>query len=69
MCRATIREQKQSSPDYIELCRRFIADTEAFDLSLLKDTKHIVVNNNQYNLEKCIDEIILIIKTTNAILD
>ena len=69
MCRATIREQKQSSPDYVELCRRFIADTEAFNLSLLKGTKHIVVNNKQYNLEKCIDEIILIINTTNAILD
>ena len=67
--RAIIREQNQSSPDYVELCRRFIADTEAFDLSLLKDTKHVVVKNKQNDFNTCINTIILIINTTNAILD
>lgn len=53
MSRALKRERAQASPDYKELCRRFLADSEDFSKTRLDDKKISDVFINE-NLEKCI---------------
>lgn len=54
--RAIARERTQSSPNYSELCRRFLADSQDFSEERLKECR---VNNRymNYNLNDCIDSI------------
>ena len=55
--RALKREKEQSSPKYVELCRRFIADSKDFsEENINKSGIKIRFQNN--NLDNCIDEII-----------
>lgn len=57
LSRALIRERKQSSPKYTELCRRFIADQEDFSDEKLRESKisKRFINDNR---EACIEEIV-----------
>ncbi len=54
--RALGRERKQNNPDYIELCRRFLADAKDFSEEELYDAG---INARFYNkdLKKCVAEI------------
>ena len=54
--RALNRERKQHSPNYEELCRRFLADNKDFSEELLSINR---INNRYENLdlEQCIDAI------------
>ena len=54
--RAIEREEKQTEPKYVELCRRFIADNQDFSEENLEKAE---INQRFQNieLEKCIDEI------------
>ena len=54
--RALIRERQQKNPNYMELCRRFLADEKDFSLEKLKICGiHKIYENN--DLEQCIMEI------------
>jgi len=63
--RAIKRERQQSNPNYVELCRRFIADHHDFNQDALKECGIVkyYVNND---LEKCVhhikEDILAIIK-------
>lgn len=54
--RALKRERSQSHPNYNEMCRRFLADSEDFSNAKLKESG---VNNSfeNYDLDKCIESI------------
>lgn len=54
--RALIREKSQDKPDYVEMCRRFIADSEDFSEENLKDCG-IIKRYSNVNLEDCISSI------------
>lgn len=60
--RALKREMEQSNPKYIELCRRFIADSQDFSEENIKKSgiKKRFQNNN---LDNCVDEIVEYLKT------
>ncbi len=51
LIRCVKREQLQSSPDYIEICRRFIADGE--DFSDIGDLPNLHYINASLSLEEC----------------
>lgn len=57
LLRAIKREKKQPSPNYAELCRRFLADTDDFSDDKLADAgiKRRFLNNA--TLDGCIEEI------------
>lgn len=59
--RALKREMEQSNPKYIELCRRFIADSQDFSEENIKKSgiKKRFQNNN---LDNCVDEIVEYLK-------
>lgn len=59
--RALKREKEQSNPKYVELCRRFIADSQDFSEENINNSgiKKRFQNNN---LDKCVDEIIKYLK-------
>jgi guanylate kinase len=56
LCRAIERESQQTTPDYQEVCRRFLADEEDFSEEKLQDCG---VNQRFVNddFEKCIKEL------------
>ena len=54
--RALIREKSQDKPDYVEMCRRFIADSEDFSEENIKDCG-MAKRYSNVNLEKCISSI------------
>ncbi len=59
--RALARERGQKIPNYSEMCRRFLADSEDFS------EKNLEANNikkfyNNYDLKECIDEVVSTIK-------
>lgn len=54
--RALKREMEQVTPNYNELCRRFIADNEDFSEEKLESSK-IKEKYCNYELQKCIDNI------------
>lgn len=51
--RAVEREDKQSSPKYAELCRRFLADNEDFSEKRLQELE-IAERYSNENLEECL---------------
>lgn len=55
--RAIEREERQKEPKFIELCRRFIADSDDFSEENLEKAK-IVKRFQNINLEDCIGQII-----------
>lgn len=59
--RALKREKEQSNPKYVELCRRFIADSQDFSEENINNSgiKKRFQNNN---LDKCVDEIVEYLK-------
>lgn len=56
LSRALFRERTLSSPDYAELCRRFLADSEDFSNSNLRQAG-ITTSFSNGNLESCIENI------------
>ena len=54
--RALKREMEQVTPNYNELCRRFIADNEDFSEEKLESSK-IKEKYCNYELQKCIDNV------------
>lgn len=54
--RAVHREHKQPEPKFVEMCRRFLADTEDFSDDKLK-AAGINVRFNNEDLEECINNI------------
>ena len=54
--RALKREMEQDIPNYNELCRRFLADSEDFSEEKLEGS-HITVKYCNYELEECINNI------------
>ena len=62
--RALKREREQKSPNYNEMCRRFLADNEDFSEDKLLNN-NIIKKYNNYNLEECISEICDVIRKTS----
>jgi guanylate kinase len=62
--RALRREKKQREPNYAEVCRRFLADTEDFSPEHLQKAgiSHVFANNG--DLSVCIDQIARYIQST-----
>ena len=60
--RALNRERKQDNPKYEEMCRRFLADSEDFSDENIEKAG---ISRRFYNgnLNKCISEITMYIKT------
>lgn len=54
--RAFNREKKQKTPDYTELCRRFLADDEDFSADKLKKSGIIRIYRN-YSFKRCVSDI------------
>lgn len=59
--RALNREREEAKPNYNEMCRRFLADSEDFSESNLKDNKIIKFYDN-YDLKDCVSEVVSTIK-------
>lgn len=61
--RAVRRERKEAEPRYLELCRRFMSDSEDFSETNLKKAgvKHVFYNNKAF--EDCLSEIICFIES------
>ena len=59
--RALARERSQSTPDYKEMCRRFLADSEDFSEENLK-TEGIAQSFQNVNFDSCYQEIKLFIQ-------
>ena len=55
--RAIKREKKQESPNYVELCRRFIADSEDFSEEKLKEQAIKMRFNNSGELDTCLGKV------------
>lgn len=55
--RAIEREERQKEPKYLEMCRRFIADSQDFSEENLKKAE-VQKRFENIDLEKCIQEII-----------
>lgn len=58
LSRALLRERRQETPKYTELCRRFLADEEDFSEENLKKSG-IGKRFENKDIEKCIEEITL----------
>lgn len=54
LIRCINRESQQATPDYLEVCRRFIADQEDFSEEHMKQFEHIHYINTGEELEKCL---------------
>lgn len=63
--RALNREREEAKPNYNEMCRRFLADSEDFSESNLKDNKIIKFYDN-YDLKDCVSEVVSTIKDLSA---
>ena len=63
LARAVERERLQTSPKYAELCRRFLADCEDFSEEKLVAAEIVKRFSNDNDIEKCINEIKLEMKT------
>lgn len=63
LARAVERERLQTSPKYAELCRRFLADCEDFSEEKLVAAGIAKRFSNDSDIEKCINEIKLEMKT------
>lgn len=59
--RAIEREEKQKEPKYIELCRRFIADSKDFSEENLEKAK-VIKRFKNINLDDCISQIMQYIR-------
>lgn len=59
--RAVVREREQEKPQYAELCRRFLADSEDFSEEKLKKEK-ITYRFQNVDFESCLNEIKLFIQ-------
>lgn len=59
--RAIKREKKEKEPKYMELCRRFLADTEDFSEENIKRAS-IEKRFQNIELDKCVDEIMEYLK-------
>lgn len=55
--RALKREKKQTNPNYMELCRRFLADSEDFSEEKLAQNGVSRVYHNDETIEECIEEV------------
>lgn len=55
--RAIHREAKQEKPDYQEVCRRFLADSEDFSEENIRKAGITRVFENNGELESCVEEI------------
>lgn len=60
--RALKREKEQSNPKYVELCRRFIADSQDFSEENINNSG-INKRFQNNNLDSCVDEIVEYLKT------
>ncbi len=56
LIRCIERESQQQNPDYLEVCRRFIADEADFSEDNLKQFKNIHYINTDKNVNKCMYE-------------
>lgn len=56
LMRALQREMKEKTPNYRELCRRFLADAEDFSEENLREAG-IVKRYNNHDLESCLNEL------------
>lgn len=63
--RALNREREEAKPNYNEMCRRFLADSEDFSESNLKDNKIIKFYDN-YDLKDCVSEVVSTIKDLSS---
>ncbi len=61
--RALDREKMQSSPQYEEMCRRFLADARDFSDEKLEEAGIVQNFDNNGDLEKCIENIISYLKS------
>lgn len=61
LCRALERERTQVHPGYVEMCRRFIADSEDFSEEKL-DTIGITVRFENNNLDDCVSDVLQYMK-------
>ncbi len=61
LIRAIERERQQDTPKYVEMCRRFIADSEDFSEEKLRKSG-IVRRFNNENLDICIEELNAVIQ-------
>ena len=57
LLRAIHREQKQENPDYQEVCRRFLADSEDFSEENVRRAGITKQFENNGDLEDCVEEI------------
>lgn len=55
--RSLRRERKQEHPNYAEVCRRFLADTEDFSPEKIREAGIDRVFENNGKLEDCIEEV------------
>ena len=63
MVHAILRERQKTSPDYDELCRRFLADAADFnynnpEMKKMKQHVHIVTNDFKMTIDEIADEVI-----------
>ncbi len=63
LARAVERERLQTNPKYAELCRRFLADSSDFSEEKLKEAGIIRRFSNEGEIEECIDEIKMEMRT------
>ncbi|MDD6789958.1 MAG: guanylate kinase [Lachnospira sp.] len=57
LLRAIHREQKQEHPDYQEVCRRFLADSEDFSEENIRKARISERFENDGSLEECVEKI------------
>lgn len=62
--RAIEREEKETNPKYVELCRRFIADSKDFSEENLQNVE-IEKRFQNLDLNRCVNEIIYYIEKEN----
>lgn len=63
LARAVERERLQTNPKYAELCRRFLADSSDFSEEKLKEAGICRRFSNEGEIEECIDEIKMEMRT------
>lgn len=63
LARAVERERLQTNPKYAELCRRFLADSSDFSEEKLKEAGISRRFSNEGEIEECIDEIKMEMRT------
>ena len=66
LTRCINRESEQETPNYSEVCRRYLADEEDFDEEVISSYKNRTFVDTAYPLEKYTDEIKSVIITTGG---